>query len=154
MTDLQAFGVHRMDDEEIRGFLQSRGIGVLGLPTDGPPYLLPMSFGFDGEMTLYFTFVFDGDSEKQRLAERTDEAAFLVFDAPSQFTWESVQLSGTLSVVPESEWNRIDDILSQVWRPAVFENAVPDSDLAVYAFDIDERCGFKQTGLPPGYEEG
>ena len=46
---LQAYGLEQMDEGEIADFLTNRGGGVLGLPTAGAPYLIPMSFGFDGE---------------------------------------------------------------------------------------------------------
>ena len=151
MTDLESLGVRPMDDESIRAFLQSRGVGVLGLPADGPPYLLPMSFGSDGEGTLYFTYVAGDRSEKRALTERATAASFLVFDAPSPFSWRSVVVRGPIERVPESEWDGISDDLSDGWRPAVFEAAVSDGGIAVYRLDIERQDGFEQSSLPPGY---
>jgi len=34
-----------MDDGEIRDFLSSQQMGVLGLPGDEVPYLIPISYG-------------------------------------------------------------------------------------------------------------
>ena len=76
-----------MDDDAIRAFLANQKMGVLGLPTDDIPYLLPMSFGFDDESTLYFTFVGGPDSRKRGLIEATDRAQFLTYTAESPFTW-------------------------------------------------------------------
>lgn len=47
----------RADDGEIEQFLASRGVGVLGLPAEEDPYLVPMSFGFDGGRRLHFTYL-------------------------------------------------------------------------------------------------
>jgi nitroimidazol reductase NimA-like FMN-containing flavoprotein (pyridoxamine 5'-phosphate oxidase superfamily) len=39
---LQEYGLEPMDDDAIREFVSSQSTGVLGLPMDGAPYLLPM----------------------------------------------------------------------------------------------------------------
>ncbi len=152
LHELEGFGVSRMTDGEMRDFLTSQGVGVLGLPADGEPYVVPMSFGFDGEDSLYFTFVTTDGSRKERLSERGDDAAFLVFDAPSRFMWESVLLSGAVSPVPESEWDDLGDALGNAWRPELFEQNDLAADVAVYRFRIADRVGYKQNGLPPGFE--
>jgi len=69
VSALEAAGLTRMDDGEIRSFLSNRRVGVLGLPTDDGPYMIPLSFGYDEEQTLYFTFVGGPSSRKQTLAE-------------------------------------------------------------------------------------
>jgi nitroimidazol reductase NimA-like FMN-containing flavoprotein (pyridoxamine 5'-phosphate oxidase superfamily) len=150
--ELERIGVERMDDEAIEGFLSSRSIGVLGLPHGDVPYLLPLSFAYDGERSLYFTYLVGPESRKQELSERADRAVFLVYDASSKFMWQSVQVTGTLTEVPATEWEDLEDVLADTWRPAIFEPTEYAGGIAVYRFDVTEWAGFKQTGLPPGLE--
>ncbi|WP_225336321.1 pyridoxamine 5'-phosphate oxidase family protein [Halomicrobium urmianum] len=152
LHELEGFGVSRMTDGEMRDFLTNRGVGVLALPAEHEPYVVPMSFGFDGEDSLYFTYVTTDESRKERLSERGDDAAFLVFDAPSRFMWQSVLLSGAVSPVPESEWDDLGDALGNAWRPDLFEQNGLAADVTVYRFRIANRVGYKQNGLPPGFE--
>lgn len=120
VEELAEYGVNRMDDAEIRDLLLDQGMGVLGLPSEDVPYLLPMSFGFDGESRLYFTYVLGGSSRKDRLSSRNESARFLVYSADTMFVWESVLLTGTLVEVPEDEWDDIRDALAVAWQPDLF----------------------------------
>lgn len=153
MCAIESLGLGRMDDEAIRDFLESHSVGVLGLPSRAGPYLVPMSFALGGADSLYFTYVGEEDSRKRRLSERADTARFLVYDAPSQFVWESVMLTGTLERVPEAELDDVDR-LADGWRPAVVESAVAEDAVTVYRFETDSWDGVRQTGLPPGFTEG
>jgi nitroimidazol reductase NimA-like FMN-containing flavoprotein (pyridoxamine 5'-phosphate oxidase superfamily) len=152
VDELQALGMERMTDAEIGRFLSSQGVGVLGLSADEGPYMLPMSFGFDGEESLYFTYLVGEQSRKRELSERAGTAKFLVYKATSRFNWQSVVLTGSLSTVPESEWDDVDESMANAWHPDLFESAELSGGVAVYRFDIEERVGYKQTGLPPGFE--
>ncbi|MDS0474437.1 hypothetical protein [Natrinema sp. 1APR25-10V2] len=49
VEELQEYGLEKMSDTEIRNFLSSQKTGVLGLPQEDAPYLLPLTFGYDGE---------------------------------------------------------------------------------------------------------
>lgn len=53
---LKEFGLTEMNHEEIKNFLTNEGMEVLGLPDEEAPYMIPMSFGYDGESQLYFSF--------------------------------------------------------------------------------------------------
>lgn len=151
VTALEEFGLERMSDHEIRAFLANQGMGVLGLPTAGDaPYLLPMSFGFDGGSSLYFTYVLGSESRKGRLSETAEEAGFLVYSARTMFTWESVFLTGEIDAVPPEEWDDLGGVLQGAWRPALLEEAIAAGDVGVYRFDVREQSGIKHTGLPPG----
>jgi nitroimidazol reductase NimA-like FMN-containing flavoprotein (pyridoxamine 5'-phosphate oxidase superfamily) len=141
-----------MDDGSIRQFLANQKMGVVGLPTGEIPYLLPMSFGFDDESTLYFTFVGGPGSRKRDLIERADRAQFLAYAAESPFNWESVLVTGTVDAVPESEWDDIRPVLETAWRPDIIEAAMETEEVAVYRFEAEEWTGYKHTGLPPGFE--
>ncbi|MEF8784350.1 MAG: pyridoxamine 5'-phosphate oxidase family protein [Haloarculaceae archaeon] len=149
---LMASGMEAMDREEIGQFLTSQGFGVLGLNAGAVPYLLPMSFGYDGEDRLYFTYVVDEDSQKERLSDEADKAAFLVYKAPAAFQWQSVVLGGTIEFLPPERWDEYQSVKGNAWRPDIFLEAEIDAAVRVYQFHIEEREGYKHTGLPEGFE--
>lgn len=148
---LREAGLERMDDTAVRDFLSGQRVGVLGLPTEGAPYLVPLSFGYDGEGALYFTYVGGADSRKRILTDRADAATVLVYSVDSMFNWESVVLSGHIEAVPEPEWDDLQDVLGSAWRPELFETAIEQGEMSIYRFRIDEQVGIKHTGLPPGF---
>lgn len=145
-------GLTRMDDTAITAFLSNRRVGVLGLPTDNGPYMIPLSFGYDGGRELYFTFVGGPESRKQTLAEQADRASVLMYVVESMFHWASVRLEGSIEAVPESEWDDLADVLDEAWRPELFESVIAAGDIAVYRFRIDKQEGIRHTGLPPGFD--
>lgn len=152
VDELGAYGLEQLTDEEIHAYLTHQRMGVLGLPTENGPYMFPLSFGFDGDSTLYFTYVLGSASRKADLSERADHASFLAYGAESPYNWESVFLTGRLDAVPESEWDDLDGLLADAWRPGLIEEAAVEADVAVYQFTIEERSGVKHTGLPPGFD--
>ncbi|MXV64075.1 pyridoxamine 5'-phosphate oxidase family protein [Natronorubrum sp. JWXQ-INN-674] len=152
VDELQEYGLAEMTDEEIRSFLASQKTGVLGLPTDDAPYLLPLSFGYDGDTRLYFTFLQGSNSRKATLSETASGASFLVFAVDTLYNWQSVLLSGRISAVPESAWDELEELLEDVWRPALLESASLSGDIDVYEFRVDDQTGIKHQGLPPALE--
>ncbi len=154
IDELSDFGMVAMGDDEIRDFLNSEGMGILGLPADDAPYLVPMSYGYDGDTNLYFTYLLGKDSQKRALTEKTTTAKFLVYQTNSPFNWESVQLTGKLSQVPEAEWTALGDVMKSAWRPEMFQRAITSGDLGIdiYQFEVTDWSGLKHTGLPPGFE--
>jgi hypothetical protein len=152
VDELADLGVGRMEDEEIRGFLSSQHTGVLGLPAGDGPHLLPLSFGFDGESTLYFTYVLGERSRKEDLSDRAESATFLVYDAQSPFTWESALLRGPIAEVPEEDYDDAEATLTDAWRPDVLRQAELSRGVKIYRLEITEWSGLKHTGLPPGFE--
>ncbi len=150
VDDLREYGLVEMDDEEIRNFLTNRGFGVLGLPTEGAPYLLPMSFGFDGDSRLYFSYVVGETSRKTELSDLAETASFLVHRADSVFLWESVLLTGDLAELPPDELP--DDALSNAWYLDLFERADTAGRVELYEFRVRDLTGIKCVGLPPGLE--
>lgn len=151
VDELGPAGIERMSGREIDEFLASQGVGVLGLPAGDGPYLIPMSFGFDGEAALYFTFLVGGSSRKADLAEAAEVARFLVYSAASPFTWQSVVLTGAIESVPDDEFEDVARSMHNAWRPALFEDADLGPGVRVYRFVVGDRVGFKHTGLPPGF---
>ncbi|SEO21492.1 hypothetical protein SAMN04487948_101131 [Halogranum amylolyticum] len=153
VDEITEYDVDRMSDEEIRGFLSSHSVGVLGLPTDGAPSLRPMSFWFDGESGLYLLYFLGESSRKVELSEQADVARFLVYSAETTFTWRSVLLTGTLNEVPKSEWKTVQEDVESAWRPDALKQALTDDNIRIYQFRIDEQTGLRSTGIPPGFEE-
>lgn len=154
VPQLQKYGLEQMDDEAIRGFVASQSTGVLGLPMDGEPYLLPMSFAFDGDDSLYFTYLIGSSSRKETLTERTDRARFLIYSVETMFNWQSVLLTGELTEVPEDEWSKLEESLTTAWRPELFRTASTSEGVKVYEFAIQSQTGIRHTGLPPGFQAG
>lgn len=150
LDELEGHGVERMDEEAIRNFLSNQGVGVLGLPTEQLPYMLPLSYGFDGEENLYFTYVVGEVSQKALMSEETSVASFLVFDTPSETLWTSVILEGTLSRVPDHELDSLEAALESNWRPEALERASESAETRVYRFWIQNRTGIRHSGTPDG----
>jgi hypothetical protein len=151
---LEALGIERMPEQHIRDFLSSHGVGVLALPTDGAPYLLPISFGYDGDHTLYFTFVTGDGSRKAGLSTGSERASFLVYAAESPFVWRSVVCEGGIHELPRDEWDAHDEAMADnAWHPDVFERAFETERVRVYQFDVEDWSGLRHTGLPPRLED-
>ncbi|EMA09417.1 hypothetical protein SAMN05443574_10798 [Haloarcula vallismortis] len=152
IDSLESAGLTHMDDSDIGAFLSNQRVGVLGLPTENGPYMIPLSFGYDGDRSLYFTFIGGSGSRKQQLTEAAADATVLVYNVESMFHWESVLLQGGIEAVPESEWADLAEVLDGAWRPEVFADAIEQEDVAIYRFRIDEEEGLRHAGLPPGFE--
>ncbi|WP_123538192.1 pyridoxamine 5'-phosphate oxidase family protein [Halosimplex salinum] len=151
IDELTDFGMHEMSDDEVEGFLSTQSMGTLGLPTDAQPYLVPMSYGYDGGSRLYFYFVVGTESRKVELADRAEKAAFLVYSAETAFNWESVVLTGTLRQLPADRRGDVDEAATPTWRPELFETASESLETQIYEFRIEEWTGVRHTGLPPGF---
>lgn len=152
ISELKPYGVEEMRDEEITTFLDSQSVGVLGLPAEAAPYLLPISYAFDGDSALYFTYVLGEDSQKETLTEQTEQARFLLYSADTMFNWESVLLEGTFDELRPSRWGDISDLLEDVWRPEVFNTSKTARNVKIYEFRVSERSGIKHTGLAPAMQ--
>lgn len=153
IDQLDAYGLERMDDEAIRDFLATQSTGVLGLPTDDVPYLLPLSYGFDGESHLYFTYLLGDSSDKQELTEQAGSGRFLVYDVETQFEWQSVLLTGDLVRVPEDTHEEITAVARSAWQPNTLKTATTAGGTAIYEFTIRTQTGIQQTGLAPDLRE-
>jgi len=152
IDELGEFGLERMDDDAIGGFLSSRGVGVLALPDDDGAYQIPMSYDYDDESALYFTYQVGEESRKRELSDAAGSADFLVYEADTAYNWECVQLSGSIEAVPESRRDAVREELDGAWRPAVLDDADLSAGVALYEFQIEDRSGVRHTGLPPGFD--
>ncbi|WP_408958929.1 pyridoxamine 5'-phosphate oxidase family protein [Natrinema sp. 74] len=152
VDELQAYGLEKMNDTEIRSFLSTQNTGVLGLPEEDAPYLLPLTYGYDGETRLYFTFLLGTSSRKRALSQAADTASFLVFKVDTMYNWESTLLRGSITEVSETEWDSLEEVLSETWRPELFDTVTLSGEVSVYEFEIDEQTGIKHQGLPPAFQ--
>ncbi|RAW44509.1 pyridoxamine 5'-phosphate oxidase family protein [Halorubrum sp. 48-1-W] len=136
-----------MGDDRIREFLTEQGVGTLALPDEVAPYLVPLSFGYDGESALYFTFLlFGAESRKETLSDRASGARFLVYDARSPHEWRSVSLRGRIEPVEEGDWADLREAMENAWHPDLFSSAEPMRGVRGYRFRIDEWTGIRQGG--------
>lgn len=146
IVDIRQSGAMRMDQEELERHLREEGVGVLALPADESPYVLPMSFGYDGDDRLYFTFLLFGtQSRKEELSKRSERARFLVYAAASMYDWWSVLLEGTIEKVPEDQWDDLRAAMDNAWHPDLFAGATPMRGLTGYQFTIHDRSGIKHS---------
>ncbi|UTF55563.1 pyridoxamine 5'-phosphate oxidase family protein [Natronosalvus rutilus] len=145
VDELDTYGIERMDDEAIERFLSIRNVGILGLSTPGAPYLLPMSFGYDGGASLYFSFLVEGQSRKAELADRSDVCSFLVYNAETMFHWRSVFLEGTIRRLSEEESSDLSATQLPAWQPELIQTASEQGETGFYEFEIDERTGISHA---------
>lgn len=138
-------GIVSMDDDEIGQFLTEQGVGVLGIHEEESPYLLPISFGYDGNDALYFVFLLFGtESRKEQLVEKTQRGSFLVYDAKSMHEWRSVTLSGDVVPIDEDdEWETLQETMENAWHPDLFSSAEPMRGVRGYRFEIDDWSGIQ-----------
>ncbi len=155
VDDLAEYGMVRMSDSDIRGFLSSQSVGVLGLPggDTSAPVLRPLSYWFDGDSAIYFVYVLGSSSEKQRYSQQAETAQFTVYRAETPFNWRSVIVSGPLSEVPHDERPAVLEAMDIRWRPDLFERASAGTDTTLYRLDIVAQDGLKHLGLPPGLDD-
>ncbi|MFP8953704.1 pyridoxamine 5'-phosphate oxidase family protein [Natrialbaceae archaeon A-arb3/5] len=153
VDELTEYGMERMDDDDIVRFLSTQSLGVLGLPTEATPYLIPMSYGFDGESRLYFGFVTGSQSRKADLSEQTDSATFLVYSAETMFHWRSVLMTGTLRKLPPEASSKAADVEGPMWRPELFETMTKTEGNQYYELQIDEWTGLRHAIEPPAFTE-
>lgn len=144
-------GLERMSADAIDNFLQAQNHGVLGLPDRPAPYLLPLTFGYDGDDTLLFTFFVEGESRKVARSEAAEAASFLVYQADSAFLWQSVLLEGTVSELPASAWDDYEDAIPTAWRLELFERAKEAAGIRLFGIDVGDRAGLKYAEVPPGF---
>ncbi|SFC64968.1 hypothetical protein SAMN05444422_11331 [Halobiforma haloterrestris] len=134
-----------MSEQQMRTLLEEEGIGILALPTEGVPYVVPMSFGYDGESMLYFVYLLFGtESRKESLSDDVERGRFLVYRAESVYDWQSVSLTGRIAAVPDDEWDTLRDAMQNAWHPNIFASANPMRGVRGYRFRIESWTGIQQ----------
>ncbi|OYR41120.1 hypothetical protein DJ82_06330 [Halorubrum sp. Ib24] len=127
MTQYDALLGTEMDDAAIDDLLTEAGVGVLSTSADGVPYGVPLSFGYDGDGTLYFVFL-GGTSElrKETYAAQSDVASFAVVDVAPDGSWRSVIAAGPIDRIASEEWDAA--------REAMADNAYQATHLTEHEF--------------------
>lgn len=134
-----------MSDGQMKALLTEEGVGTLTLPTDDLPYVLPISFGYDGSSTLYFVFLlFGSESRKEELANTAERGRFLVYQAESMYNWQSVSLTGHIRPVDEDEWPELQNAMENAWQANIFSAAHPMRGIEGYRFEIESWTGIQQ----------
>ncbi|MFB6173599.1 MAG: pyridoxamine 5'-phosphate oxidase family protein [Halobacteriales archaeon] len=143
----EALQGHMMPEEEIESLLTERGIGVLSMASDGTPYGIPLSFGYDGDR-LYFLLA--GHSEqgrKVRYAEQTAEASFLVFEVTSESEWRSAIVTGPLARITPERWEDAREAMADnAYRPDLLTDVDVREDPRVWALDVETASGRAMGG--------
>lgn len=138
---LAKMGVERLEAGEIAAVLHDRDVGVLGLPAEGAPYMVPLSFGFDGDRTLFFAFVIGDESRKAALASGGGPARFLVYEVSSATEWRSVLATGQIEEVPVDDWDTALEITDDAWQPDPLESAPYHTDMGCFRLEVAEWEG-------------
>ncbi|MFB9812411.1 pyridoxamine 5'-phosphate oxidase family protein [Haloarcula sebkhae] len=142
-SDYQPLLGAELEESIIDKVLTERGVGVLSMAAEGVPYGVPLSFGYDGEDTLYFVFL--GATTKLRkesYAEQTDIASFTTFDISPDGAWRSVIVAGPLNRIKIDEWDTARESLAD---NAYQSNLLSEYELQenpnVWALKVQERSG-------------
>lgn len=137
-----------MDRETVDAFLREQGRGILSLTDGRESYGVPVSFGYDGQDSLYFVFLRVGEqSKKEQFAEQTERASLTVYDVTSKHVWTSVIASGPLHQITDNEWNELEAAVEDnAWYPSLFSEAEPMQDIQGWELRIEEVTGQQSEG--------
>ncbi len=138
--------MRELDRSEIEAVLVHNGIGVLGLVDDDQPYVIPMSYGYDREGSMFvMQFGHGSVSRKVRSLEANPRASFTVYEEHAEGAWRSVVLTGELYEVPGAEMTQAFDALAEnaTFAPdlSVWGEPLADVDFDVVGFEIEEWDG-------------
>lgn len=137
-----------MSREEVDQFLTEKGVGILCLASGNDAYGLPLSFGYDGNSSLYFVFLQFGDeSQKIDFSGDTNESCFVVYSAETKYLWKSVLVKGRLTELPEDQQSQVEEIMNDnAWFPSLFPFGEPIKKTVRYKMEITEVTGQKGHG--------
>jgi len=141
--DYQSLLGMQLDESGIDDVLREMGVGVLSMSVDGVPYGVPLSFGYDGDDSLYFVFLGStAELRKETYAEQSEVASFTTFDMSADGSWRSVIVSGPIGRITIDEWDAA--------REAMGDNAYQSNLLSEYELEenpnvweltVEERAG-------------
>lgn len=137
----ELFGMD-VSEAEARTYLGDAEFGVLGLTKEGEAYTVPLSFGYDTDLTtLYFLFAFEGESKKREFVETTETASFTVVESELPDAWTSVILTGTLTHLSDEESTAYAALADTATFPALytFEDYVDMESVeqSFYQFEVE-----------------
>ena len=130
--------------EEVGDLLERAEFGILGLARGDESYAVPLSFGYEDDLSaLYFMLAFEPDSKKREFIRATETASFVVAESDLPDSWGSIFFTGTLSPVPDGE---IEDAYAALAAHAAFPASYTfaeyiesyDIEQVLYEFDVEE----------------
>ncbi|WP_276300073.1 pyridoxamine 5'-phosphate oxidase family protein [Halorussus lipolyticus] len=132
----------RMESKASAEFLEGQGWGCLTLADGGEAYSVPLSFGYDGDSTLYFQVQTDDDSDKMAYLDATTTATFLVPEVQPP-EWSSVIVRGAVEKVPDDEADEAYSAFADnAWFPACpWTNDKDPAEVEFYKLEADELTG-------------
>ena len=86
--------VRAMSPDEARQFLESHNWGMLCTVSEGEPYAVPVSFGFDG----HYLYIATGPGRKAHNVDENRSVCLTVADVQNGDSWRTVVVSG------KAEW--------------------------------------------------
>ncbi len=143
MSEFQSLLGLEMDDVEIDDVLTGMGIGVLSMSVEGVPYGVPLSFGYDGEDTLYFLFLeASSNLRKETYAEQAAVASFTTFDVTPDGSWRSVIVSGSLDRISVDEWDGAREAMAaNAYQSNLLSKYEIQENPNVWGLRIQQRSG-------------
>lgn len=131
-----------MSDEASAAFLERLGWGCLTLANEGAAYSVPMSFGYDGDSTLYFQAQTDEESDKMAYLDATTTATFLVPEVQPP-DWTSVIVRGPVKKVPDEEIEEAYTAFAEnAWFPTCpWTHDKDPTEVAFYKLEADQLTG-------------
>jgi len=143
MPEFQSLLGSEVDDAGIDEVLTEMGIGVLSMSSEGVPYGVPLSFGYDGDDSLYFVFL-DASTElrKEQYAEQVGVASFTTFDVDPDGSWRSVIVAGPLERITIDEWDTAREAMADnAYQSDLLSEYELQENPNVWTLTIEERSG-------------
>ncbi|SDC34484.1 pyridoxamine 5'-phosphate oxidase family protein [Natrinema hispanicum] len=136
-----------MDESAIEERLRTGETGVLSLSKDDESYAIPLAHYYDGD-GLYVRLGVTEGSRKQAFIEATETACYVCYgteatDDPREIDSWSVMVTGHLSEIPESDYDRFDtaEINRQFAPIRVFDENIDEIDIRIFELEIDTMTG-------------
>jgi nitroimidazol reductase NimA-like FMN-containing flavoprotein (pyridoxamine 5'-phosphate oxidase superfamily) len=149
--------IHEMTDDECRSALEKAGVGRLGCARDSQPYVVPISFAFDGKHIYGFTTV----GQKVEWMRANEQVCLEIDERISHEQWMSVIVFGRYEELPdepqyEAARMKAHQLLQRHamwWEPAYMSDAHRDSSHSIlpvfYRIQIDRMTGHRATPDAP-----
>ena len=91
--------VREMTRDEMARLLVRGWYGHLGLSRDGHPYVVPMSYAYDGEQVYFLTT----EGTKTEFIAANHEVCFQVEEVAGPDDWQSVMLTGRAQLLTDQQ---------------------------------------------------
>ncbi len=143
MAQFQPLLGMEMDDAEIGEVLREVGIGVLSMSSEGVPYGVPLSFGYDKDDTLYFLFLeASAELRKEAYAETASVASFTAFDVDPDGSWRSVIVAGPIDRITIDEWGTAREaMMNNAYQSNLLSEYELQENPNVWALEIQDQSG-------------